>query len=118
MHRGKHLYELRLSGTFITERGLELLSGCPNLRSLHLARCWNITNKAQANQALMPALKKMKHLRELVVSDSRLSGRMLSENRDLRLVKLCADRCPFSVHALRMLAGTSQKTMQTLSLSG
>jgi len=42
---GAQLYELRLSRTYITDRGLSYLQRCDQLRSLHVDGCWNIVHK-------------------------------------------------------------------------
>jgi hypothetical protein len=112
------LHVIWLDGTLITERGLGLLEQCVNLRALHINRCWNVIYKAEANRRIMPAVNRMMHLRDLHMSDTRLSGRMLSEHPQLKLSTLEANRCPISVHAVRMLAEMCHDSLAHLSLSG
>jgi len=115
---GEKLYKLDLSETFISVKGLAFLERCMNLRELRLARCWGLSDKQEANRAIMPAINSMLELRLLDISDTLLSGRMFSEHPNLRLHTLIASRNPISVHAVRVLAELCSDTMQHLELAG
>ena len=76
---GPKLHTLVLDGTCITEHGLESLVHCPHLRKLSIQRCSGIRNKNTANQIAAPLIARMASLREVFVSNSRMSGYMLFE---------------------------------------
>jgi hypothetical protein len=115
---GERIHTLFLNGTYITELGLRHLIRCPNLRALDVSKLWCIHDKQEANRNIIPAMNKMKHLGYLDISDTRLSGRMLSKNEDIRLETLNAGRCPITARAVRMLAELCYKSMHHLILCG
>ena len=115
---GSRLYVLKINHTFITASGLLALSMCPNLRVLSLVSCHLLTDKQNANHNLMGIIRQMRELSELNISDSHLSGRLLSAHPALSLYSFHAHACPLSTKALRLLSETCDHTLSILSLAG
>ena len=114
---GPSLYVLKLSHTFVTAAGLSSLSLCRNLRVLSLSSCHSLSDKQAANAAMMSCIRHMPELMELNISDSRLSGRMLSAHPLLCLFTFYAHACPISTRALRLLSESCASSLFILSLS-
>ena len=114
---GASLFVLKLSHTFVTAHGLSALSLCPNLRVLSMLSCHSLTDKQAANATMMDVIRGMPELMELNISDSRLSGRMLSKHPALALFTLFAHACPISSRAVRLLSESCAASLSVLSLS-
>ncbi len=117
--KGSDICSLNISGTFVTDVGLLSLQKCPNMTELDISKCRNVWDKNSANEKMMKALELMKDLKELDVSDSKLSGRMFdSDNIELkRLEILKANRCPISANAVRLFSERFHGSLQHLELS-
>ena len=114
---GPSLYVLKLSHTFVTSNGLSSLKLCPHLRVLSLSSCHSLTDKSTANRVMMEVLERMPQLMELNISDSRLSGRMLSAHPMLALFTFYAHACTISSRALRLLSESCALSLSVLSLA-
>ena len=114
---GPSLYVLKLSHTFVTANGLSSLKLCPHLRVLSLSSCHSLTDKSTANRVMMEVLERMPMLMELNISDSRLSGRMLSAHPMLALFTFYAHACTISSRALRLLSESCTLSLSVLSLA-
>ena len=114
---GPSLYVLKLSHTFVTSNGLSSLKLCPHLRVLSLSSCHSLTDKSTANRVMMEVLERMPMLMELNISDSRLSGRMLSAHPMLALFTFYAHACTISSRALRLLSESCALSLSVLSLA-
>ena len=114
---GPSLYVLKLSHTYVTAQGLAALTLCPNLRVLSLSSCHSLHDKQAANGVMMDTVRGMPDLMELNISDSRLSGRMLTKHPMLSLFTFYAHACPISTRAVRLLSETCARSLSVLSLS-
>ena len=104
---GPRLYSLTLDGIYITSAGLRELAHCTHLHLLSLTSCMNLINKSAANLILKDSLRSMLYLAEINLTNSRLSGRMMSSHPNLKLEVLIANGCPISSFAIRMLASSA-----------
>ena len=61
------------------------------------------------------AISKMKDLQQVCVSDTLLSGRMFLRHPNLKLTRLEASGCPFSIHSLKQFGNTNWEFRSNLS---